>query len=400
MTYLLALLTTIILANSNAKVSLGVDVLFESRMHLITGKRVGLVTNISAVDSNLVPTYQRFIESKSFTVTQLYTPEHGLYAALANGRSDRRGIEPLTKIPIEGLFGRHQEPSPASLKRVDVIVFDLQDIGSRTYTYITTLGFVMKAAARARIPVIVLDRPNPLGGLKFEGPVREKRYQSLIGWAPLPVTHGMTIGEIARFYNEEMGINCDLTVVPMKGWRRHMVFEDTGLVWVPTSPGIPHTLNAHLYVATGMLGGASTNLNEGAGNSMPFELIGAPWIDERTLEREMNRVGLPGVRFRAIVWRPNRGQFAGRLVRGVQLILDDPRTFMPLRTALAMLVTIKRLHPKELKIRDPKRFARVWGNDEVLKAVMRGDSVESIESSWLKGLQEFAVRRARYLLYD
>jgi uncharacterized protein YbbC (DUF1343 family) len=318
---------------------------------------------------------------------------------MLNGQSNRRGVDGRTGIPIEGLFGRNSSPSPASLRRIDVLVFDVQDIGSRTYTYVSTLGLAMRAAAKARVPVVVLDRPNPLGGLKSEGPVRVPRYQSLIGWGPIPVTHGMTVGELARFFNAEMGIGCDLTVVPMEGWKRSMTWEDTGLTWIPTSPGIPHERNAHLYVATGMVGGSGANLNEGAGNSMPFELVGAPWLDAEALEREMNAAGLPGVRFRSMAWRPWRGQFANRVVRGVQLLLTDPHAFLPLRTALTLLVTIRRLHPREFQVRDWRRFARVWGNEDVLRAIRRGDDVAAIEASWQRELAEFGAARAKYLIY-
>lgn len=380
-------------------VKLGVDVLLDSRVDLIAGKRVGLVTNASAVDGSLVPTLDRLRADPRVNLVQLYSPEHGLGGAMANGRSDHKGIDPDTGLPIEGLFGRNARPSPKSLARVDVLVFDIQDIGSRTYTYISTLGHVMIAAARARVPLIVLDRPNPNGGLVYEGPIREPKYRSLIGWGPLPVTHGMTVGELARFYNGELGIGCDLTVVPMENWRRGMYWDDTGLTWVPTSPGIPHALNAYLYVATGMVGGSGPNLNEGAGNSMPFELVGAPWVDARRLAEELNAAGLPGVYFRPLVWRAHRGQFANRLVRGVQLVLRDVKAFRPLKTALAILTTIQRLHPKELKIRDWRRFGRTWGNDEVLRLIRRGLSHEEIERTWAPELAAFGEKRAKYLIY-
>lgn len=381
-------------------VRLGVDVLMESRRDLLVGKRVGLVVNPASVDGDLVPTVDRLRSDPGIQVVQLYGPEHGISGSMANGRSDGRARDARTGIPVEGLSGRSWAPSAESLSRLDVLVFDLQDIGSRTYTYATTLGKAMQAARTAGVKVVVLDRPNPLGGIRFEGPVRSERYKSLIGWGPFPVTHGMTMGEIARFYNDELGIGCDLEVVPMEGWKRSMVWDDTGLTWVPTSPGIPHELNAYLYVATGMVGGSGANVNEGGGNSMPFELIGAPYIDGAELANELARFDLPGVRFRPIAWKPRVGQYAGKTVPGVQLILKDPKQFRPLRTALAILSTLNRLYPGKLQIKDANRFARVWGREHVLPALRAGRSVDEIEAMWAPDLEAFAARRARHLMYE
>lgn len=382
------------------RVKLGIEVLMESRRDLLRGKRVGVVLNPASVDGDLVPTLERLQSDPGIQVVQLYGPEHGVSGHMANGRSDQRGKDDQTGIPVEGLSGRNWAPSRETLSRLDVLVFDLQDIGSRTYTYITTLGKAMQAARAAGVKVVVLDRPNPLGGLRFEGPIRDDRYRSVIGWGPFPVTHGMTVGEIARFYNRELGIDCDLTVVPMEGWNRSMMWGDTGLTWIPTSPGIPHELNAYLYVATGMVGGSGANVNEGGGNSMPFELIGAPFIDAGSFANELGKAGLPGVRFRPITWTPRVGQYAGKAVPGVQLILQDPKEFRPLRTALTILSTLHRLFPDELKVKDVRRFARVWGQDDVLPAIRAGRSVDEIEATWAGGLEAFAKARAKYLMYE
>lgn len=378
----------------------GIDVLLDKRIDLVKGKRIGLVTNASAVDGKLESTLMRLYKDKRVKLVQIYTPEHGIHAALANGMTDKNGVDPDTGIPVEGIWGKNRRPSKESLRRVDILVFDIQDIGSRTYTYISTLGEVMIAASKARIPLIVLDRPNPRGGISVEGPIREDRYKSVIGFGPLPVTHGMTIGEIALFYNGELKIGCDLTVVKMEGWKRAMIWEDTGHIWVPTSPGIPHTLNMHLYVATGMVGGAGVNVNEGGGNSMPFELIGAPFIKSREFAQALNQAKLEGIIFRPFIYRPARGQFAGKVTPGVQLILTEPRVFRPLRCALTILVTLRKLYGDKMKVTDPKRFARVWGNDKVLRMIMEGKGVEEIESSWAKDLETFKQKRAKYLLYD
>jgi uncharacterized protein YbbC (DUF1343 family) len=378
-------------------VTLGVDVLLGQKTALIEGKRLGIVTNSAAVDGNLVTTLERLRGDSRWQVTQLYAPEHGIAGALHNGNSGESGLDPETGLPIEGLFTRG--PSVESLDRVDVVIFDLQDIGSRTYTYVTTLGQVMRACAEFKKPLLVLDRPNPRGGLQFEGPIRLPKYKSLIGWGPLPVTHGMTVGEMAQFYKSELNIACDLTVVPMQGWRRDMVWEDTGLHWIPTSPGIPHPLNAHLYVATGMVGGSGPNVNEGGGMSMPFELIGAPWIEPKAFAAALEAEKLPGLRFRPMTFLPRRGQFANKVTHGVQVLLQDPRELAPLRTALTILVTLKKLHPDQLTVKDRKRFGRVWGNDEVLRLIDEGKSVAEIEATWAGELAAFGQKRAKVLIY-
>lgn len=382
-----------------APVRLGVDVLFAEKLDLLKGKRVGLLTHAGGVDGDLEPTLDRFLREPRLNVVQLYAPEHGLHAATPNGTSTAAGKDDASRLPIEGLFGKQTSPSPASLARVDVIVIDLQDIGSRTYTYATTLGKVMVAAAAAKVAVMVLDRPNPQGGVKFEGPIRKPRWKSLIGWGPLPVTHGLTMGELARFYEAELRLGCTLTVIEMQGWKRQMQWEDTGLHWVPSSPGIPHSLNAHFYVATGMVGGSGANVNEGGGNSMPFELIGAPYLNPRALFEALQAQKLPGVRFRPMTFRPWRGQFAGKIVHGVQLLLTDRQAFLPLRTALAILTALQKTHPEEFRVGDEQRFGRVWGDMVILDQVRAGRTWQQIESGWQTDLADFAKKREKSLLY-
>lgn len=377
----------------------GIEVLIADKLDLVRDKRVGLLTNPSAVDSQLVPTLNR-LRQAGVEVTQLFAPEHGIEAALANGKGGAKGIDAASGLPVEPVWGAHFSPSQASLDRIDVLIYDIQDIGSRTYTFATTLGKLMVAAGAAHKTLLVLDRPNPGGGLLFEGPLREAKYKSLVGWGPLPVTHGMTSGELARFYQQELKIKVDLQVVPMQGWRRDMVWEDTGLPWVPSSPGIPHELNAHLYVATGMVGGCGANVNEGGGNSMPFELIGAPYIDPQKLADCLRAEALPGVLFRPMSWKPRAGaQFSGQLVHGVQLVLTNPKIFKPLQTALAILHTLYKLFPEQVRIKDIGRFGRVWGTERVLKALQEGVDWRKIEAAWQPELAEFALKRQKALLY-
>lgn len=385
-------------------VQLGIDVLLSERIDLLAGKRVGLLTNPAAVDQYLVSTLDRMVADKRITLRQLYAPEHGLSGATANGTSNSKGIDGRTGLPVQGLFGEELAPTPESLARIDVLVFDLQDIGSRTYTYVSSLGKLMWACKKANVQVMVLDRPNPLGGEMMEGPVRAERYKSLIGWGPFPVTHGLTVGEVAQFYNEELGIHANLVVVQMKGWRRGMMWDDTGLTWVPTSPGIPKPLNAYMYVATGMVCGCGPNCNEGGGNAMPFELVGAPWVDPDRFAAALNTAakgveGVENVHFRPITWLPWHGQYDGKTVHGVQLHLRERRGFRPLRTALLILSTLRREFANKLTVSNAGRFAYVWGNDKVLEMLLAGKDWRAIEGTWQEELAAFAKKRSKYLLY-
>lgn len=391
------MLPLLLAALAAPSVTLGVDVLLTERPALVAGKRVALITNASGVDGALVPTRTRLADDPRVNLVRLFSPEHGLDGALPAGRKLKNAKDAVTGLPVVSLYGKKRAPSKADLKDVDVLVFDIQDVGSRTYTYTSTMAASMRAAHAADVPFVVLDRPNPLGGLVFEGPVREARFKSFIGYGPTPVTHGMTIGELARFYNVALNIGCDLTVVPMKGWTRDMVWADTGLTWVPTSPGIPHANHPAAYVSTGMVGGISTNVNEGVGTTQPFELIGARFIDGPTLAEALNAANLPGVRFRALRYRPYYSRFAKQVLSGVQVHVDDPRIFRPLRTALTILTTLERLYPGKTQFR--KGAPRVWGNETVLKAVRAGVDATAIEAGWQAELKAFEEKRRPALIY-
>jgi uncharacterized protein YbbC (DUF1343 family) len=383
---------------------LGVDVLLAERGDLLKGRKIGLLTHAAATDAAWVASLDRLLAARKtvgFQITQLFGPEHGVRGFLSPAEEKGAGTDLRTGLPVENLFGFGEKgrPSAESLRRIDVVVIDLQDIGSRTYTYVTTLGEMMTAAGRAKKPVIVLDRPNPYGGLVFEGPVLERHLRNFIGWARLPVTHGMTIGELARYYVEHEGVVCDLTVVPMRGWRRDMHWRTTGLPWTPTSPAIPRPENAWLYTATGMLGGIADNLSEGVGTPNPFEFIGAEWLDPDKLLELMQSFELPGVIFRAANYRPASFRFKSKVLFGVQLAVTDPLAFRPVRTALHLLHAIEKLHPGQLDLRNAGRVARTWGNDRVLPALRRGEKPKDIEASWREELEAFGARRARVLLY-
>ena len=386
-------------------VTVGLEVLLgdATRLEALRGKKIGLLTHPAAVDSRWVPSVDRLVaagKKNGFPIVQLYGPEHGIRGWLSAGEKTGASVDPHTGLPVENLFGlgKKGRPSPKSLERIDVLLIDLQDLGSRTYTYVSTLGEAMIAAGEAGKKVIVLDRPNPYGGLVFEGPVLRKKRRGFIGWASFPVTHGLTIGEIANYYLKFEDVVCDLEVIRMQGWRRDLDWRQTGLMWVPTSPGIPHVENAWLYAATGMVGGISDNVSEGVGTTLPFEQVGAEWIEAVPLERALTALKLPGVRFRATTFRPNWFNFKGKLLHGVQIVIEDPKTFRPIRTALGLLTAIEKLWPEMTTLRD--NVTSVWGTDTVLAMVRAGKRHDQIEATWRRDLERYAERRAEILLYE
>jgi len=389
-------------ASAARRVALGIDVLLAPHSpwaQRLAGRRLGLVTNPSGVDGELVPSADRLAADERLTLVQLYGPEHGIRGDTAAGDSILDERDAVSGLPVQSLYGSRKAPTAESLATLDALLFDIQDIGSRTYTYVSTLGEVMKACAAANKPLIVLDRPNPIGGLHFEGAMVEQRFASFIGWGPLPVTHGMTVGEVARFYNAALELGCELEVVPMRGWTRAMTWKDTGLVWTTTSPHIPSFSAALLYTTTGMVDSACKNLSNGVGTTMPFELIAAEWIDGHTLARELALHALPGVRFQALSCKPFYGGHKDKHLRGVRLVVDSPRDFLPLRTALAILVTLRQLYPDKFELADETTVGKHWGSTALLEQLREGATVAEIEATWAEALASFATARARVLLY-
>lgn len=389
-------------AGALEEVRLGVDELIapdNEHAARLAGKKLGLITNPSGVDRFLVPTADRLAHDERFQLVQLFGPEHGIRGDVAAGDHVGDERDAATGVPVVSLYGKSRRPSPEALAPLDAVLFDIQDIGSRTYTYISTLGEAMRACAEAGKPLIVLDRPNPIGGDEFEGPIIEERWRSFIGWSPMPVTHGMTVGETARWFNDALAIGCELHVVPMRGWRREMTWEDTGLDWTQTSPHIPNTTQAHLYVTTGMIASSTENLSDGVGSTMPFELVAAEHFDAIALEIELNALKLPGVRFQALACKPFYGKFRDKPLRGVRLRLTDPHAYRPLRTALAILVAVRKLHPEHFQLAGDEAWGKHWGELGSREKLRAGASVEEIEAAWAAGRAEFEAARARALMY-
>jgi len=372
----------------------GVDVLLSGQIDFLAGKRVGLITHRAAAGVGGWPTAKLLALDPRIRVVALFAPEHGLSGTLPAGAR----VPPVDgAIPVYSLYADTRRPTAEMLDGIDALVFDLQDVGARAYTYISTMALAMQAAAQYNKLFVVLDRPNPLGGERVDGPVLDPAFASFIGIYPVPSVHGLTVGELAMLFNREFGIGARLVVVPMSGWQASMQWEDTGLLWFRPSPMIPSPIAALLHAATGMLEG--TNLVVGAGARVPFETVTAPGIRGDLLAQRLNRGGLPGVRF-----APHAAGLGSRRTGGVRLIITDSRQFLPAATAVYVLAAIRDLHPGVLRFnRSPYGgrylFDLVWGTDSVRRALQRGTGADRIVASWQEGLQHFLEIRRRYLLY-
>jgi uncharacterized protein YbbC (DUF1343 family) len=383
------------------QVQAGIDVLLREHLPLIDGKRIGLITNPTGVTSDLASTIDALHAVKNAKLAALFGPEHGVRGDVLAGEKIAHSTDAKTGVPVYSLYGATRQPTPEMLKGIDVLIYDIQDIGSRAYTYIYTMALSMQAAAKAGIPFVVLDRPNPLGGNLIEGPVLDEKFKSFIGLYPIPYIYGMTVGELARYFNEEYKWGANLTVVPMRGWRRDMLFGDTGLSWVPTSPHVPHPETAFLVAATGGIGELQT-VSEGVGYTLPFELIGQTWIKPDELAAALNDLSLPGVRFRPLHFRPYYFGLKDQQLAGVQIHLIDARTFQPMLTQLWILTALRLLYPKReifagLRI---KNFDQAMGTDQVRLKLLAGERPEKTMANWKQELDAFKDRRAKYLLYQ
>jgi uncharacterized protein YbbC (DUF1343 family) len=401
---------------------LGVEVLFAQQLDLLRGKRVGLITNPTGVDGRLGSVIERFRSQPDLNLVALYGPEHGVRGNAQAGEYVPFYFDDHFQLPVFSLYGQSQKPPQdmltnideymrtydtqhtgktlerEMLRAVDVMVFDLQDVGTRVYTYIATMAYAMQAAAQAGIPFVVLDRPNPINGDVMEGPILEfPAHSSFIGLYPVPLRHGMTAGELARLFNGKfLPRKVELTVVPMEGWCRAAWFDATALPWVLPSPNLPTLDAATVYPGQVILEG--TNLSEGRGTTKPFELFGAPWIDGYVLARELNALELAGARFREAWFTPTFSKFVGERCGGCQLHVVDRETFRPVTATLAILQTVKKVYGPKLELH-AEYFDKVMGTSRVRKAFERGESFDKIIASFTVGLAEFAPQRAAFLLY-
>jgi len=369
---------------------------------LLTGRRVGLVTNASAITCTAVPVVQAL--APICTLVALFAPEHGLAMHVEDGASVPFAVDTQTGLPVYSLYGETRAPTTAMVQDLDLLLFDIQDIGARFYTYIWTMSHTLEAAAHFRLPVVILDRPNPINGVTCEGPMLQPAYRSFVGRCPLPVRHGMTVGELGHLFKDAFELDVDLTVIERVSWQREMWFDDTGLPWVPTSPAMPKLETATVYPGTCLLEG--TNVSEGRGTTTPFECLGAPWIDGPRLADALNALHLPGVRFRPTSFCPSTSKHAGKTCHGAFLHVMDRDVFRPLQTGLHILSTLMRLWPKcfgwlgtSWEGRHP-HFDLLIGNGWVRDMLDKGEQVDDIVARWQEELLQFSSQRQRYYLYD
>jgi uncharacterized protein YbbC (DUF1343 family) len=387
-------------AASPARVRTGLEVFLAHPPDALRGKRVGLITNPSAVDPNLDSAVDLLAADHDIHLTALFAPEHGLYGNA--GVRVRGSVDPQTGLPIYSLYGATRSPTPEMMHGLDALIFDVQDVGARFFTYSSTMALAMQAAAQSGIPFVVLDRPNPLGGLMVDGPVLDPRWKSFIGMYPLPILHGMTIGELAGLFNTEFRIGANLIVVRMEGWKRSMYFDETGLPWVLPSPGIPSVETTLLYPALGPVG--DTNIDVGVLTTKPFEFAGGEYIEPWRLRQALEARALPGLAFREAYWRGEPWRpMGGPEYAGVEIRLTDRSVYRPVDLTLQILDAVHRLYPYQFRWGPMSEGDYVFdldmGTDQVRRGIMMGKSPAQIEKEWEPDLARFRAIREKYLLY-
>lgn len=385
--------TTAAASNAPRSTLLGIDVLERDHFATLKNARVGLITNHTGLDRAGRRTVDILKAAKEVDLQAIFSPEHGL-----QGKLDRNNIgdttDEETGLPVYSLYGESRKPSAEQLAGLDTLVFDIQDIGTRFYTYISTMGLAMEAAAEHGLRFVVLDRPNPIGGTHVEGPVLDAGKECFVGYHTIPVRHGMTIGELAQMIRAERKLNLDLQIVQVANWQRGELWDQTGLTWTNPSPNMRSLTEALLYPGIGLL--ETTNLSVGRGTDTPFELIGAPWIDGRKLADSLSNAGLPGIRFVPIRFTPQASKFAGEACEGVNFIITDRSTFLPVQTGLTVAITLHRLFPDAWQ---SDRFNRLLMDDAVYEAFLKGKNYAELEMRFDKELGEFMARRRQFLLY-
>ena len=391
-------------AMATTRVRLGSEQLLTSGM--LKNKRVGIVSNPASIDAKFQHIVRVLAETPEVGLAAIFGPQHGFRADVQDNMIETaHASDPSRGVPVYSLYSETREPTAEMLKGLDALVVDLQDVGSRIYTFIYTMANCLRAGRKHGVPVIVTDRPNPIGGDTVSGPTLVKGFESFVGQFPIPMRHGMTIGELARFFNDTGGIGADLTVVPMEGWRRGMYYEDTGLPWVMPSPNVPTVESAVVYPGTVLFEG--TNVSEGRGTTRPFELIGAPWVDAEALAEKLRTYDLPGVHFRPVVFEPTFQKHARQACGGCQIHVLDRREFRAVESAVAVLVEIRTQNPSAFQWRQPPYeyehdkmpFDILAGSSQLRQQIEAGLPVRTIYYSWLQDHERFRIERQPFLLY-
>jgi uncharacterized protein YbbC (DUF1343 family) len=393
------LIVLVLVSGCEASVKTGLDNI-NSYRHLFEGKRVGIITNHTAYNSSGQYIIDVFRKLGNVKVAAFFSPEHGLYGVEDDGRRIESMTEPNYKIPVYSLYGKTLKPTREMLANIDVLVFDIQDVGARFYTYIYTMSLAMEAAAENGRRFVVLDRPNPINGFQVEGNILKPKFASFVGLYPVPTRHGQTIGELARMFNEQGwlkdGVKADLVVVPMKGWRRKMWYDRTGLKFIKPSPNMVSLETAAVYPGLCLLEG--TNVSEGRGTPLPFTQFGAAWIDSGHLAAELNRLNLPGIRFRPASFTPVSSKYKDQQCNGVKIIVTDRDLLEPYFSGILIVNKIYQMYPNEFKWRS-SHFDRLCGSSAIREAITNRSSLESLRESWQAELKSFLQIRNRYLMY-
>ncbi len=379
-------------ADSLPRVLNGIDVLRAEKFAPLKGRSVGLITNHTGLAADGVTTIDLLFKSGVCKLVALFSPEHGLRGA--QDESVPSLVDDKTGLPVFSLYGDTNRPTSSSLKGIDALVYDIQDIGARFYTYSTTLAYCMEEAAKARIPIYVLDRPNPIGGIRVEGPMLDADKTSFIGYMPLPVRHGMTVGELARYFNREKNIGADLRVIQMKGWNRSYYYYDTGQLWVNPSPNMRSLRAAILYPGVCLL--EATNVSVGRGTDRPFEIVGAPWIEPRLVASRLNQAKLEGVKFLPVSFTPAASTNKGRTCGGVELILTDPEKLNSVEVGMNLIAVLLKLYPDQFEF---DKVLRLMGNEAALKALKAGRTPAEVLRAGEADVAEFLARREKALIY-
>jgi uncharacterized protein YbbC (DUF1343 family) len=386
---------------------IGLDLVLESHLHLISGSRVGLIVNPASVNSRLDHAADLFWNHPKIRLTALFGPQHGIRAETQDNMIEWQTFkDKRTGLPAFSLYGTTRKPSPEMLADVDVLVFDIQDVGTRVYTFIYTMALAMEGARDNGKQFIVLDRPNPISGTGIEGNILEPGFSSFVGMFPIPMRHGMTIGELALLFNQEFGIGCDLEVVNMEGWKRTRWYDETRMPWVMPSPNMPTLDTATVYPGCVFLEG--TNVSEGRGTTRPFEILGAPFIDPYQLADTLDGQALTGVHFRPLYFQPTFHKFAGQTCGGIQIHVTDRNVFNPVITGIAVISAMNRLWPEHFAWKEPPYeyvydklpFDVIAGTNKLRSSIEASVSTADIAAGWADELEHFAELRHRYMLYD
>ena len=386
--------------------TIGLENLLAGSCADLKGKRLGLLSNQASTDRNRV--HARVLLQQRFGshLTCLFSPQHGFFCEKQDNMIESgHEIDRLTGLPLFSLYGESRKPSKAMFDQLDVLLVDLVDVGTRVYTFLYTMAYCLEAAAEFGKRVVVLDRPNPVGGVAVEGNILDPGCASFVGLYPLPMRHGLTFGELALYVNQEFHLGADLQVVPMRGWNRSMLSRDTGFPWVFPSPNMPTPETALVY--PGQVIWEGTNISEGRGTTLPFELVGAPFWEHDLILQALAKTDLPGCFLRPLVFEPTSGKWTGQACVGFQLHVTDAQTFLPYRTSLALLQAVLQLYPEDFRYKEPPyeyEYERlpmdlILGDQKVRKALEAGQPLKELEAGWQEGLQEFKDVRMKYLLY-